>query len=341
MQDPIGTRPVFLSDACSSERIHLITRILQEEAESISNVAKRLDGQQVDKALTYLQQCQGKVIVSGVGKSGIIARKISATFSSMGTTAIFLHPCEALHGDLGIVNRNDVAILISNSGETSELLTILPHIHSRQVPTIGIVGRLNSTLARNVDAVLDAAVSREADPLNLAPTASTTVALALGDAIALVSAQARGTTPEIFALNHPGGRLGKRLTLRVGDLMHGGADNPQVMAAESWLSVVSAISRGCLGAVSVVDHHQILQGIITDGDLRRALENVEMENLSKLSAATLMTPEPTTITPERLAYDALQLMENRPSQISVLPVVDKNNRSLGLLRIHDIFRSGL
>jgi arabinose-5-phosphate isomerase len=318
-----------------------VLEILKLEAQAITQAAARLDPQEIEKAIALLMQCKGKVILIGVGKSGIVARKIAATLTSTRTLATYLHPCDALHGDLGIVTKDDVAIALSNSGETEEVIEMLPSLKHRQVSTIAILGNLNSTLARSADVVLDASVAREACPLNLAPTTSTTVALAIGDALAMTLAQAKGLTQEDFALNHPAGRLGKRLTLKVQNLMHGDANNPTVSPESTWLEVVSKISQGGLGAVNVVDSHRRLLGIITDGDLRRAIQEIDPIELSNLCAGAIMTRNPIVVLPTDFAYDALQLMENRPSQISVLPVVDEDRICIGLLRLHDIVRSGL
>jgi len=211
----------------------------------------------------------------------------------------------------------------------------------RRAPVLAVVGNTSSTLARRADAVLDASVEAEACPLGLAPTTSTTVALAVCDALAMTLMSVKRLTPEDFALNHPGGRLGKRLTLKVSDLMHGGEETPTVEAGAPLLEVVQAISRGGLGAVCVLGEGGRLAGIVTDGDLRRALQRMRLEDLARLTAEGLMTREPVVVAPELLAHAALQLMENRPSQIAVLPVVDADGRAVGLLRLHDIVRSGL
>ena len=314
---------------------------MAHEAAAIVCAAEHLQSAQVDHALTLLAGCTGKVIVTGIGKSAFIARKIAATMTSTGTRAVFLHPSDALHGDIGILHSSDVVVILSNSGETDEILGMLPYLKNRGVPLIAIIGNVSSTVARNADAVLDASVDKETCPFNLAPTASTTVALAIGDALALTVMQIKGLTPEDFALNHPAGRLGKRLTLKVSDLMRKGDDNPTVLPSASWVEVVSAITRGGLGAVNVVTGEDKLAGIITDGDLRRAVQKINPTEFGTLSAEGLMTRNPITTTPDELAYAALQLMENRPSQISVLPVVDGDRRSVGLLRLHDLVRSGL
>jgi arabinose-5-phosphate isomerase len=311
------------------------------EARALLDAADRLDGGAFQRAIDVLAGCAGKVILTGAGTSGIIARKIAATLTSTGTPAAFLHPSDALHGGLGAVSSSDVVIAISNSGETGEVLGLLPYLRNRQVPVIALVGNSRSTLADASVVVLDAAAEREVCPFNLAPTSSTTVALALGDALAVTLLQVKGLTPEAFALNHPSGRLGRRLTLRVVDLMHGGDRRPAVALGASWLEVVAAIGDGGLGAVAVVDPDDQLLGIVTDGDLRRALQRTAPAEMANLTAAAIMTVSPVTVGPQVLAYDALQRMEDRPSQISVLPVVDGGGRCIGLVRVHDIVRAGV
>lgn len=318
-----------------------VVELLRMEAAAISATTNRLRREEVERAVELLADCSGKVVLIGVGKSGNIAEKIAATLTSTGTAAVFLHPSDALHGGLGIVNADDVIIALSNSGETDEIITMLPYLKNRQVPIIALVGSLDSTLARSAAVVLDASVDQEACPLNLAPTTSTTVALAIGDALAMTLMQVKGLTPDDFALNHPAGRIGKRLTLRVADLMKGGAENPRIRMDAPWLEVIAAISRGGLGAVNVVDDANHLFGIITDGDLRRALQKIEHAELENLRSHAIMTRDPVVATPDLLAYDALRLMEDRPSQISVLPVVDGERVCVGLIRLHDIVRSGL
>src|SRR5690606_9618858 len=270
-------------------------------------------------------------------KSGVIAQKIAQTMTSTGTVAVFLHPSDAMHGSLGAVTGGDVIIALSNSGETDELIAMLPALKKRQVPLISIVGNLDSTLARQSDVVLDSSVDKEACPLNLAPTTSKTVAVAIGDAIAMTLMEAKGHTPEDFAANHPAGRLGKCLAVRVADIMQ---KSPEVAPTAGWLDVVKAISDASLGAVNVIDGGRLV-GIVTDGDLRRTIERTPPEMLGTLTAAEMMTASPITSPPEALAYEAMRLMEDRPSQISVLPVVDGDERCVGLLRIHDIVRLGL
>lgn len=314
-----------------------VVELLRLEASQIERIIGRLAPETVEKAVDLLMCCQSKVIVTGVGKSAIIANKVADTMTSTGTVAVFLHSSDALHGGLGIITKDDVVIALSNSGETDELIAILPTIKNRNARIIAITGNLNSTLARQADVALDASVDQEACPLNLAPTTSTTVALSIGDALAMTLMQLKNLTAEAFALNHPAGRLGKRLTLKVKDLMH---ESPNVAPKDGWLEVVKAISKYSLGAVNVTDEQGNLIGIVTDGDLRRTIEKTLPENLANLCADQMMTQKPITTSPETLAFDALQIMENRPSQISVLPVVE-NERCVGLLRIHDIVKSGL
>ena len=315
-----------------------VLELLRLEASSIERAANRLDEASLESAMDLITACDGKIIVTGVGKSGVIAQKIAQTMTSTGTVSIFVHPSDALHGSLGVITKGDVAILLSNSGETDEIVALLPTLANRGIPLIAIVGNIDSTIARKADVALDASVDKEACPLNLAPTASTTVALAIGDAIAMALMEARGLTAKDFAANHPAGRLGKRLTMKVSDLMH---DSPNVTPDANWLEVVKAISNFALGAVNVVNGTGTLKGIVTDGDLRRTIERTNGETLADLTAAQMMTASPISATPDMLAYDALQLMENRPSQISVLPVVDGDGACVGLLRLHDIVRSGL
>lgn len=312
--------------------------ILRIEADAISNAASNLDAGDVNRALDLLAGCDGKVVIVGVGKSGVIAQKIAQTLTSTGTTAVFVQASDALHGGLGVIAPIDIVIMLSNSGETDEILAILPAIRGRGATIIAIVGNKDSTLARQSDIALDASVDKEACPLNLAPTASTTVALAIGDAIAMALMETKGLTAADFAANHPAGRLGKRLTLRVSDLMH---PCPGISLAAGWLEVVRSISGHALGAVNVIDDSSILLGIVTDGDLRRTIERTPPDNFAALTAEAMMTSSPIAASPEMLAYDALRLMEDRPSQISVLPVVDGDGRCVGLLRLHDIVRSGL
>ena len=321
-----------------SETFSQVVQLLKLEAAAIERTANILNAEAVERAIKLLLECQSKIVLLGVGKSGIIANKIADTMTSTGTVAVFLHPTDALHGGLGIITKGDCVIALSNSGETDEILALLPALKSREISLIAIIGNVDSTLARNSDVVLDASVDKEACPLNLAPTTSTTVALAIGDALAMTLMQSKNLTAEDFAANHPAGRLGKRLTLKVSSLMH---ESPNVAPEANWLEVVKTISKFALGAVNVVDDSGKLIGIVTDGDLRRTIEKTAPENFANLNAELMMTHSPISAAPEMLAYDALNIMENRPMQISVLPVVDENNSAVGLLRLHDIVRSGL
>lgn len=307
--------------------------ILKVEADAVYASIARQKPEHLQKAIELMLNCKGKVVLVGVGKSGIIAAKIAATMTSTGTTAISLSASDAMHGDLGAIHREDVVISISNSGETEEILSLLPHLKLRKNSIISIVGNIHSTLAYAAQAVIDASVDKEACPLNLAPTTSTTVALALGDALAMTLMKAKGITAEDFAINHPSGKLGKRLALKVADLM-----NTSIASVDpdlSWSEVIDAMSNGQFGAVVVTDENGQMKGIITDGDVRRI---VQMQNISmsSLTAQNMMTKDPIKTLPDSLAYDALQLMEKRSSQISVLPVVDAADIYLGLIRVHDI-----
>jgi arabinose-5-phosphate isomerase len=320
-----------------------VVDLLRAESDAIAKAAARLRTDEIERVMSLLTGCKGKIVLLGVGKSGIIAQKIAATMISSGTAAVHLHPSDALHGGLGIVTAEDLVLMLSNSGETDELLQLLPYLKRRQVPLVAIVGNLKSTIAQRADAVLDASVDQEACPLNLAPTASTTVALALGDALAMALMSARGLTEDDFAHNHPAGQLGKRLTLRVVDLMHGGPHNPKIAADAAWMEIITTITHFGLGAVNVIDSEGRLAGIITDGDLRRSLQRLSSADLAfaNIKCDDLMTRDPIVASAEMLAFDALRLMEDRPSQINVLPVVDADGLCVGLIRLHDIVRSGL
>lgn len=318
-----------------------VVDVLRLESQAIADTAARLNADDVERVVGLLVGCRGKIVILGVGKSGIIAQKIAATMTSTGSAAINLHPSDALHGGMGIINADDVVMILSNSGETNELIELLPYLKRRSVSIVAVVGNPNSTLARRADAIIDASVDAEACPLNLAPTTSTSVALAVGDALALTLMQVKGLTPNDFAVNHPAGQLGKRLTLTVADLMHSGGANPTIHLGAEWLQIVKAISDGGLGAVNVIDDDGHLAGVITDGDLRRALQRLDHGPLEDLKSEEIMTRDPVVAEPGLLAYDALRRMEERSSQISVLPVVAADRVCVGLIRLHDIVRSGL
>jgi len=310
------------------------------EAHAVLAAADRLDHHTFDGAVGLLAACQGNVATVGAGTSGIVARKIAATLTSTGTPALFVHPADALHGGLGAIGAQEVVIAVSNSGETEEVLKLLPYLAQREVPVIALVGRTDSTLGRKAAVAVDVHADREADRYDLVPTTSVAVTLAVGDALALTVMEARGFTPELFAANHPSGRLGRRLTLRVRDVMHGESDRPALQRDASLLEVVREISRGGLGAVVVADPQQRLLGLITDGDIRRTLERSAPERLGQLTAAEIMTARPVTIEPDAMAHEALKVMEDRPSQIAVVPVVE-GERCVGVVRLHDLVRIGL
>jgi len=328
-----------------------LSRCLQEEAAAIAAAAGRLSSEQVEAALELLLGCRtrrAKLVVTGVGKSGIVARKIAATFSSIGLTAVFLNPTDALHGDLGIVAADDVALLLSNSGETEELLAILPHLKRRGTGRIALVGRIDSALARGCDVVLDGSVDREVCPLNLAPTASTAVAMAIGDALAAVWMERAGISPEDFAINHPAGSLGRQLTLTVAELMVP-ASELEPLAPEAPLSaVIGQLTRptngkGSLGAAWVRGAGIGIGGsggLITDGDLRRTLQRHPPEAWASVQASAMATTNPISVTPVTLAAEALRVRERNPAQaLSVLPVID-GGELVGLLRLHDLVQAG-
>jgi arabinose-5-phosphate isomerase len=310
---------------------------LLAEAEAMQVAAERLDGN-LTQAVDLLLNHDGKVVITGMGKSGHVGQKIAATLCSTGTRAVFLHPADATHGDLGIYTPGDPTILISKSGATAELLQLIPVLRQFQSPLIGILGNLLSPLARQVDLVFDARVTREADQLNLAPTCSTAVALGLGDALAVALMQARRFSDSDFARFHPSGQLGRHLLLRVADVMHSRKDVACVTLADSLSQVVITMTQHPLGAACVVDEIHRLQGIITDGDLRRAMQT--HDDIRCLRASDIMTADPIAISPSATLKEAAQLMEDRASQISVLPVVDQAC-CLGLLRIHDIYQANL
>ena len=314
--------------------------LMRHEARALVTAAERLDDGMFSEAVRILVDCGGAVATTGAGTSGIVARKIAATLTSTGTPAIFVHPTDALHGGLGVIGRQEVVITVSNSGETEELIALLPYLRNREVEVIAIVGSLDSTLAKQATVALEAFAEHEAGPLGIVPTASVAVALAVGDALALTAMEVKGITREAFAANHPSGRLGRRLTLRVRDVAHAGESHPTIGPEAPLLDALGAITEGGLGAVSIVGESGLLLGIITDGDVRRALQRHGHTDFVGLRAEEVMTREPVVVGPEAMAYEALQLMEDRPSQIAVLPVVD-DGRCVGLVRLHDLVRLGL
>jgi arabinose-5-phosphate isomerase len=317
--------------------VELARSVFRQQAEALVAVSQRV-GVEFEEAVALLHAAR-QVIVSGVGKSGIIAQKIAATLRSIGVPALYFHPAEAPHGDLGIVQQGDVAVLISKSGTTAEVCAIVPWLRRRGVRIIAIVGRQRSLLAEQADVVLDTAVTAEACPLNLVPTTSTTAALVMGDALAIALMQWRGTRPEDIAAAHPLGMLGRLASLQVRDVMHTGSALPVVQPETSFRDMLIEMTAKALGCVCVVDSEGRLCGIVTDGDVRRTLQRVE--DIRPLRVADVMTRTPVTVSPEASLAEALALMEHRPSQISVLPVVDGQGRCVGVVRIHDIVRSQL
>lgn len=313
--------------------------IMGEEKEALALTLAATDAR-FARAVQLIERSRGKLVVTGVGKSGLIAQKITATLNSTGTTAVFMHGGDAIHGDLGVLDRRDVVLALSMSGSTIEIVSNLPTIARVGAKLVAIVGDLNSPLARAADAVIPVVIRREACSMNLAPTSSTIAMLALGDALALVLSELRDFRPEHFALYHPGGQLGRRLLLRVRDLMHGGDENPMATPSSPMTEITDLLTRSRLGAVNVVRDRRgrRLAGIVTDGDVRLALGRGP--EFFQLRAADVMTPDPVTIEADTLASRALELMENRSTQISVLPVVDKAGRCVGLVRVHDLLQLG-
>lgn len=324
-----------------------ITRCLELEAAAIASAARRLDQQDVERALGFLESCflnRQKLIISGVGKSGIVGRKIAATFSSIGLMSVYLSPLDALHGDIGIVAEGDLVFLLSNSGETEELLAMIPHFRRRKNPILALVGRVNSTLAKQADITLDGSVDREICPLNLAPTASTALAMAIGDALAAVWMERIGISSIDFAMNHPSGSLGKSLTLTVFDLMIDLEKNPPLSKKAGLNKIIEAITKGGFGACCISEESRPskVDGIITDGDLRRTLQETPEEQWCLLTAQDLMTSNPVTVFQDCLALNALKIMEcNSKKEISLLPVLDPDENLVGLVRLHDLVQAGL
>ena len=307
---------------------------MEIEAEAVAALGRRLD-QQFLQAAELLLACRGRVVVSGIGKSGHVARKIASTMASTGTPAFFVHPAEANHGDLGMITSHDVLIAISYSGETEELLSIVPLVKRQGAGLISMTGNARSSLAREADIHLDCKVDQEACPLNLAPTASTTATLALGDALAITLLDARGFGPDDFARSHPGGALGRRLLTHVADIMRTGEEIPRVTDSASFADAVLEISRKRMGMTAVVDAQHRLVGIFTDGDLRRSLE--QGADMRQARVSDVMTRNPRSIRPQALAVEAAQLMEQ--FKTTQLPVVDEHGLLTGALNVHDLFRA--
>lgn len=320
----------------SSDHLELARRVLEVEAEAVRELGERL-GQSFVDAVELLFCCRGRVVTMGIGKSGIICQKVSATLSSTGTPSLFIHPAEAIHGDIGMLAKGDVVLAISNSGETEELIRLLDFVKRVEIPLISFVGKLDSTLARASDVAINVGIKTEACPLGLAPTASTTAALAMGDALAMALLEKRGFGAEDFAELHPGGKLGLKLR-RVGDLMHTGEQIPLVHGATPMSDAIIEMSRKGFGVTSVVDETGALIGVISDGDLRRLMQREGEKALATL-ARDAMTPHPRTIARDELATKALAIMER--NHITSLLIVDGENRVEGLLHLHDLWRTQL
>jgi len=315
-------------------------KVLRIEADAIARLIDRLD-ENFDRAVDLIMNCKGRVVVTGMGKSGHIANKIAATLASTGTPALFLHPAEGIHGDLGMVTKGDLVIALSNSGETEELSRMLPSLKRIGIKIIALTGNLESTLARNSDVVIYVGVKEEACPLGLAPTASTTATLAMGDALAVVLLNRKGFREEDFACFHPGGSLGKRLLLRVRDIMHTGEAVPKVSVDTLIKDAIYEISSKKMGVTAVLDPAGKLLGVISDGDLRRWMERTEKtgENLLVKKAGDIMTHDPKVIGKDALAAEAMAIMEN--SSITCLMIVDADRKPEGVVHLHDLLKAGV
>ncbi len=311
-------------------------QVLKIEAGAILNLINRLD-HNFEKAVEVILKCRGRVVVTGMGKGGIIGQKLSATLSSTGTPSLWVHPAEAIHGDLGRVTRDDVIIAISNSGETEEITRLLPWIKKIGAKLISLTGNTKSNLARNSDFCLDVGVKKEACPLGLAPTASTTAALAMSDALAVAILEKRGFKEKDYAFFHPGGNLGKRLLLKVEDIMRTGSANPIINEEKKVKDVLLAITKARAGSAAIINKKGRLVGIFTDGDLRRHLE--KEPNVTTCRIKELMTKNPVTITKDRLAVEALPILKEK--KIDEIPVVDNKKRPIGLVDLQDLLRVGL
>jgi arabinose-5-phosphate isomerase len=316
-----------------------ILRVFDIEIDALSRVRKSL-GPAYEDAVRVIFACTGKVIVTGVGKSGLIGQKIAATMASTGTPAIFLHPADGMHGGLGVVQKDDVVIAIGKSGESDELMTILPPLRTIGARVIAITGNAESTLARSADVVLVADAGMEACPMNLAPTTSTTVALVVGDALAVALMKLRDFRPENFALYHPAGQLGKRLLLTVGDVMRSGAENPVIHVQSTTRDMLLEMTSKRVGATSVVDDAGSLLGLVTDYDVRRVLE--QAQDLFSMKIVDVMNRAPSYTFSDEKAVAALELMENREKPFLLLPVLNRETRKVvGMIHLHDLFARGL
>jgi arabinose-5-phosphate isomerase len=312
--------------------------VFDNEIQSIEASRKHL-GDGFIKAAKSILHCNGKIVTMGIGKSGVVARKVAATLASTGTTSVFVHPVECLHGDMGIINATDIAIILSKSGESDEIRKIMLFLQNRGIQVIGVTERVDSHLGQTADIVIPMDIPSEACPMGLAPMASSTVQMIIGDALASVLIQMHDFKPEDFALFHPAGTLGKKLLLKVADLMHYGDENPVVQSQTNMREALVPMTEKAMGAILIVDTKTVLIGILTDGDLRRALQ--QHPRVMEMTVDEIMTRDPISVNSDQKAIDALHLMEKRPSQISVLPVVDVAGKPVGILRLHDLILAGL
>jgi arabinose-5-phosphate isomerase len=326
-----------LPTAEESEKLQALgLAVIKNEAQAVAALSKRINGN-FAQACAYMLACKGRIVVTGMGKSGHIGNKIAATLASTGTPAFFVHPGEASHGDLGMVTSGDVVLALSNSGETSEILTILPLIKRMGAPLISLTGNPASTLARESDIHIDVSVEQEACPLNLAPTSSTTASLAMGDALAVALLEARGFTEEDFARSHPGGSLGRRLLLHISDIMHAGDEVPKVSEKALLRDALMEMTNKGLGMTAIVDGEDRLVGIYTDGDLRRTLDGEV--NIKNCLVSEFMTRDCKTASAGMLAAEALQIMQS--NKINALLIVDNDQRLVGAINMHDLLRAGV
>jgi arabinose-5-phosphate isomerase len=322
----------------NKDPVKIAKRTLKIESEAIKALIARVNDE-FRTAVELILKCKGKVVITGIGKSGLIGQKIASTLTGTGTPSFFLHPAEGIHGDLGILSKNDIIIAISNSGETEEILKILPSIKRLGIKLIAMTGRLKSNLAKSADVVLNTSVKEEACPLNLAPTASTTATLALGDALAVALLELRGFKKEDFALIHPGGTLGKKLLLSVADLMHTGSEIPLVKVNTEMKDVLLEMTSKRFGITGVVNESGELIGVITDGDLRRALE--KYPDIMKKTSSDIMTTNPKWIEKTALAAKALRIMEEYSITCLFVYENNRNNIPIGIIHLHDLLRAGV
>lgn len=320
----------------SDKLCHLARTVIATEAQMIQRLIERID-HHFAEACYYLHDCEGRIIVMGVGKSGHIGKKIAATFASTGSPSFFIHPSEARHGDIGMITTKDSLLVLSNSGETEEIISIIPFIKRLSIPLVVLSGNLSSTLAKAATIALNVGVEKEACPLGLAPTSSTTAALVMGDALAMALLEHRGFTEKDFALSHPGGRLGRRLLLKINELMHKHEEVPIISHQASLKEALVEMTRKKLGMTTVVDDQGQLLGVFTDGDVRRAFDN--NADIQQTLIKNVMSNHPKVATPDMLAADALDILEN--FKITSLVVVDPLNRPIGVIHIHDILRAGV